>query len=482
MKQIKFLLVAMLMALATVGCKKDLEEVIYKNLAVSFTLPEGVEGSLDNVTLKFVNKNTNNEIVLNNLKSNEKHIVKLQLGNYDINAEGSKDEKHKYSATLKDFAVTEGLVLLSLDLKREIPGNTAVVNFSFKMPEGDKNVLDNISLKLLNKDTGKEIQVTGINSDKSTEELIPYGVYDITAEGSLKTTYTYTALLSDVAVTSETKNIVMDMLLSHMGSTFVIREIFYSGATNNKTKKNYNFAHYLVFHNNSDETLYADKLVFVGTASNTAIPSDKYREYLPNEVVADFAFMIPGDGTKYPVEPGKQIVICMEAKNHNEIASNAPDLSKKADFEWYEPNDKYQLTDNPDVPNMEIIFKTSASITSLHVSGLTSYFIFKLNMSKEELFEKHAKMFPYNNPKFPPIKRPVIPTSWILDGVELFKTENGITKALPSSVDKTHTFCSATGKGFTIQRKTTNKDNRVVCVDTNDSKNDFERDKPSSLL
>lgn len=482
MKQIKFLFVAMLIALAAVGCNKDHEEMVSKNLVVSFTIPENVEGNLDNITLKFVNKSTNKEIVLNGLKSNEKQIVKIQLGNYDISAEGSKDAKHKYSASLKDFAITENLVQLSLDLKREIPGNTAVVNFSFKMPEGDKNILDNISLKLVNKDTGKETQLTGIKSDQPFEELIPYGVYDITAEGSVKTTFTYTALLSDVAVTSDTKSIVMDMLLSQTGSTFVIREIFYSGATSNETKKGYNFAHYLVLRNNSDVTLYADRLVFVGTASNTALPSDKYREYLPNEVVADFAFMIPGDGTKYPVEPGKEIVICMEAKNHNEVASNAPDLSKKANFEWYEPNDRFQLTDNPNVPNMEIIFKTSASITALNTRGFTSYFIFKLNMSKEELLEKHAKMFPYPNPSIPPVKRPVIPTSWILDGVELFNAENGITKALPSSVDKTHTFCSTTGKGFTIQRKTTNKDNRVVCVDTNDSMSDFERDKPSSLL
>lgn len=482
MKQIKFLLVAMLIALATVGCKKEHDEIIYKNLVVSFTLSENVEGNLDNVTLKFVNKSTNQEIVLNNLKSNEKQTVKLQLGNYDISAEGSKDAKHKYSAAIDNFAITEKLTELSIDLKREIPENTVVVNFSFRMPEGDKNILDNISLKILNKDTGKEIQITGIKGDKKVEELIPYGVYDIMAEGSVKTTYTYTALLSNVAITPKNDNIVMDMLLSHTGSTFVISEIFYSGATNDKTKKSYNFAHYLILRNNSDVTLYADKLVFVGTASNTKIPSDKYREYLPNEVVADFAFMIPGDGTKYPVEPGKEIVICMEAKNHNEIASNAPDLSKKANFEWFEPNDLYQLTDNPDVPNMEIIFKTSRTITALHSRGFTSYFIFKLNMSKDELFEKHAKMFPYPNPTIPPVKRPVIPSSWILDGVELFNAENGITKALPSSVDKSHTFCSETGQGFTIQRKTTNKDNRVVCVDTNDSKNDFERDKPSSLL
>lgn len=482
MKQIKFLFVAILIALAAVGCKKDIEDVAYKDLVVSFTIPENVEGPLDNTTLKFVNNSTKKEVVLNNLKSDEKHAVTLRQGNYDVSASGSKGESHKYSAEMKNVAVTESVKELSIDLKREVPKNAVLLNISFKMPDGDARVLDNISLKFVNKDTGKEINVTGLRSDKTAEEIIPHGVYDITAEGKVKTTYTYTAQLSEVAINPSNTAVTMNMLLSQTGSTFVIREVFYSGATKNVDQKSYNFAHYLVLRNNSDVTLYADKLVFVGTASNTKIPADKYRKYLPDAVVADFAFMIPGDGTKYPVEPGKEIVICMEAKNHNEIASNAPDLSKKANFEWYEPSDHFQLTDNPAVPNMDILFKTSASITSLHTRGFVSYFIFKLGMTKEELFEKHSDMFPYPNPTIPPVRRPIIPSSWILDGIELFNAESGITKALPSSVDKSHSYCSETGKGYTLQRKMTTKGDRQVCVDTNDSMNDFERDRPSSLL
>lgn len=357
------------------------------------------------------------------------------------------------------------------------------LQIAFKMPANDTHTLENIMLTMENIDTGEKIVIENLKSNEKATVKLAFGQYNIVAEGN-HDTHQYTAKIGPIAISKESDG-EMEIALIHtlISNSFVIKEMFYSGGTNNANKKSYQFAHYVILHNNSKQTLYADSIVFVGTASNTKIKTDNYRSYLPNKVVADFAFMIPGKGKDHPVKPGEDLVICMEAKNHQEIASNVPNLAKKAHFEWFEPNEYYQLTDNPNVPNMEILFKTSLSITSLHSRGYQSYFIFKLPKSKEKLFEENAADFKFPNPKVPPIKRPVIPAEWILDGVELFDKTDGITKALPTSIDKSYTFCSEAGKGYTIQRKT-NKDahGRTFYIDTNDSANDFEKDRPSSIL
>lgn len=351
-------------------------------------------------------------------------------------------------------------------------------------PEGFEAELSEINITFTNKETGKVTEKNAQNNLILNVELLK-GIYDVLVEAKalLKNDETkhMSAQVSNVSVSENSVPLYITLLPEYKGA-FVIKEIFYSGATNDKTKRGYMFAHYVIINNNSNELQYADSLVFAGTAANTAIISDNYRPLLP-EVVTDFMFMIPGKGKSVPVKPGEDIVICMEAKNHQEIASNAPDLSKKADFEWFEPNEYYQLTDNPDVPNMSILFKTSRSITSLHTRGFVSYFIFKLPMSYEELMKEHSKSFPYPNPRIPPIDRPIIPDTWIMDGIDLHNTPNIPLKALPSSVDKSHSFCTATSLGYTLQRKVFYKTGkREVYLDNNDSMNDFNRDQPSSIL
>ncbi len=457
-------------------------EALSKTFKVAFSMPEGDMNTLENIALKFTNQETKKETLFENLKSNEEVSLTLDFGKYNVVALGDKDEMHRYEGRVENVAVTKEMERLPISLIRQVPENAHEVTFVFNMPKGDINKLSNIALMLSNKETGKKIVLENLKSDERVQEIIPLGIYDITAQGSLnKQQYIFGQ--SDVTIDKSTKTIIINLLQNNTSKGLLIREIFYSGATKTKGKGSYTFAHYVVLNNNSDETLYADSLVFVGTASNTKIAADKYRSYLPKAVVADFAFMIPGNGKSHPVKPGQDLVICMEAKNHNEIASNAPNLARKAHFEWFEPNDIYQLTDNPKVPNMEILFKTSRTITALHMRGYVSYFIFKLTKSKERLFKENAAMFPYPNPKVPPVLRPIIPAEWILDGVELFDQAGGITKALPATVDKTHTFCSETGKGYTIQRKVAmTVKGRKVYRDTNDSMSDFERDKPSSLL
>ncbi len=352
-------------------------------------------------------------------------------------------------------------------------------------PDGLELTLSKISLIIKNKDTGKVITHEAKNEAKPTIDL-PLGVYDIKVQavGTDKEgkEYQLNGMKQDFAFMGKEEPLVLTLLPEYKGAAFVIKELFYSGGQNHTSKKAHLSAHYVIITNNTDKVQYADSLVFAGTAANTAKPDNNYVKELPS-VVPQFMFMIKGTGKSVPVQAGEDLVICMEARNHNADANNTPDLSK-ADFEWYEKHDgRVQLTDNPEVENMHILFKTSRTITALHMKGYTSFFIFKMPMGYEELMKEHSKEFTFPNPKTPPRMYPVIPDGWIMDGVDLYNSENIKLKALPTSIDKSHTFVSATLKGYTIQRKIHYKvGERKVYIDNNDSMNDFERDKASSLI
>lgn len=362
------------------------------------------------------------------------------------------------------------------------------VGLEISVPGDVGATLTSIShVELLNKDNGNAINLESPTLENLEAISLRPGIYDITIKAlglnDKKEEVTLVGSSRNVPVSQATSSIKV-LLYPRLKGGFVIKEIFYSGATNDKTgKQQKNGADYIIIVNNSDEVLYADSLTFVGTAALTSSADAKYDAALPGKVFADFMFMIPGKGKDHPVQPGEELVLCSEAKNHNELSSQIPDLSKKANFEWYEPNDRFELTDNPAVPNLEILFKTSWSITALHMRGNHSYFILKLPVSKEVLFDKYAELIPYANPSFAPVLRPFIPTEWISDGVELASGENITHKALPETVDLTHTYCSEMRKGYTVQRKELySKDGRKVYKDDNNSMEDFNRDQPSSLL
>ncbi len=359
---------------------------------------------------------------------------------------------------------------------------TQNVRFLFDDSESTGVCIKNIMLTLTNKNTGEVKKTEHLQSDASAQLTIPFGIYDIEAKGKAYFTgkeTTFSGQLVNQSIDAGSGELHIGMQPELLGD-FVIREMCYGGAPMTDSHQVYRFGCYVAIHNNTDHVLYADSLVWAGTAANTNIPQDVFRPLLPQGVVVECAFMIPGNGKSHPVKPGEDFIICMEAKNHNLVAPKLPDMSRWANFEWYEPNDRFQLTDNPLVPNMDILYKLSWSITPIHMRGFESYFIFKLPKSKEKFLEENIKTFTFkagNSRVYP-----VIPTEWIIDGVELYSQKEGCTKALPASVDKSHTFCTPR-LGYTIQRKVARTaQGRKIYRDTNDSMNDFERDVRSSLL
>lgn len=297
---------------------------------------------------------------------------------------------------------------------------------------------------------------------------------------------------------------------------FVFKQIYYAGShiTDGAGVRDF----FIEIYNNSNETLYADSLCFAIVYGKTNNNTGDY--LLPNlqfdwskslnmnvigdanndYVYAKALFMIPSDGSgkKYPVEPGKSIVIAESALDHTKPytlnsdkvqdikdATLTVDLSK-ADFEvyMYPYEQKMQPgrakfasdVDNPSVPDVETIFATGMRDMILNPQGKDSYILFKPGNLDINNLPKYAE----------PTKRvvtdettlfPQIPVSLIVDAVEASSVieKDKSPRRLPLSMDAGSAM--VTGGPYSSQsivRKTKQIVNgRRILMDTNNSTQDF---------
>lgn len=278
---------------------------------------------------------------------------------------------------------------------------------------------------------------------------------------------------------------------------FLIEEVFFTGTLNSSNSTAVG-EQYIKITNNSNETLYADGIIF-GKESffycqKTAVGSYWAHPELNDAIVISDAYQIPGDGDDYPVEAGKSVIIALAAQNFSADTPDAIDLSK-ADFEIYEENDRYPDVDNPDVPNMGLVYARTASLSSLHSRGYEEYAIFALPPSVT--LEQFVNDYKYDvtidfwmngSPltsssllsRVPTAHR--IPNEWVLDGINCGVEENFNAGEFNASIDAGYTGCGvkdndANRFGKSVLRKTA--DGKLV--DTNNSTNDFTRDSTPTL-
>lgn len=145
---------------------------------------------------------------------------------------------------------------------------------------------------------------------------------------------------------------------------------------NPETNKQYNGDQYIRIHNNSAETLYADGLIILESKFLTVTKWDYTPNIMDEAMTVQVIAMIPGTGKDYPVLPGESITICDNAMNHKEANPGSADLSN-ADFEWYTQSTSASNpdVDNPDVPNLEMMYNYTKTIWVLAKQGNRSYAI-----------------------------------------------------------------------------------------------------------
>lgn len=250
----------------------------------------------------------------------------------------------------------------------------------------------------------------------------------------------------------------------------LISKIYYSGTKDN-LNRNYITDAFVEIFNNSDEVLYIDGkyLALAESRSPSAYLAADNPDYIYTRQIVKF----PGEGTDYPIEPGKSIVIATRsARDHTQSASASVDLSD-ADFEVKDSDGM----GNPAIKALPVISSsTSLRFFNLLTGAPNAIFLFETDEDVLEWPEFYTPGMS-SGERF---RR--VPVETVIDGVEALRNSAGSgpdpsQKRLHNFIDAGFTFITATS-GYvneSVERRVSRiEDGRVILQDTNNSSVDFE--------
>jgi hypothetical protein len=174
----------------------------------------------------------------------------------------------------------------------------------------------------------------------------------------------------------------------------------------------------------------------------------------PEYVHSSNIWMIPGNGTDHPLEPGAFAVLAEDAIDHRINAPNSVDQSGVR-FEFYK-KDAPDI-DNPNVPNMKRIFQEWGNDWLIGGEG-DALVIAKMHPAELQLRDE----------------RFLIPYTKIIDGVEYLSDPTQLQKkTLSPLIDAGTTGGIEFYTGKSMERIMISSDGRNVLKDDNNSSLDF---------
>ena len=250
---------------------------------------------------------------------------------------------------------------------------------------------------------------------------------------------------------------------------------------------------YFKLTNNTDHTIYADGLLIAFSETDSqktsvgafwAYPEQK------DSIGVSSIYRIPGSGKEVEVKAGESLLLALAAQNFSKDNPNGFDLSV-ADFEFYDENDLYPDTNNPDVRDLLCWFKSSWSITGLHDRGFESYAIAvaPATVTVDSFIADYKwvgkRVFDWNGHHVEQdIKGAyLIPNTWVIDGVNCALEETLNVLAFNPSIDAGYAHVGKTDKdperyGKSVRRM---KGADGKFPDTDNSTNDFAPDATPTL-
>ncbi|WP_326983823.1 DUF4876 domain-containing protein [Chryseobacterium sp. MYb264] len=393
----------------------------------------------------------------------------------------------------------------------------------------------NATVVLVNNNSGDTYtETTDANGFANFASVIP-GTYKVTVSKKMladefNSTFGYASSGSEITFNGVQENAIIN---ANIQTTFIelkgarvgdllIKQIYYAGS---HPTQGANFRdQFIEIYNNSNETIYADGLYIAQLygKTNTNTSNNNYSQANgqfdwsksvgmiggtsanTDYVYADYVLKIPGNGTQYPIFPGKSIVIAQNGMNHKiplvdntgaPISIQNPSLTvdlSTADFEVYlgdfnlsigESVYKFDIQ-NPAVKDMDIAYWGRTGSWSpnndfiIDNLGRDSFAIFKAN--------NFADFPQYADPSVSTVTTSTryykqIPNSVIIDGVDLqhYNPNSQRPKMLNASVDATFISCDASFNSQAVIRKTKSEvtmsdgSKRKILEDSNNSANDF---------
>lgn len=384
-----------------------------------------------------------------------------------------------------------GILAAGIGCKKDDGIKTSDVSVSLTSPAGLQNATTSNLVLTLREVNTNTTTTHHLSSAASLTLSVPQGAYEVTLEGEIKYTdesgehtKKIRGYQKDVAVVGNTLTLNLPLFLYDDTSSFVFKEVFFTG-TQTPEGKTYNGDKYFTLYNNSDDTLYADRLIIAEAAFLTTTKRAYSPDIMAETFTAGSIVMIPGTGKQYPVYPGKQLVVANNAINHKEVNANSLDLSK-ADFEL-----TLLSSINVDNPQVTDLINITGAMT-MHNRGFKTYVVARMpeNMTPDTYKEQNTYIYSYiNGTRVMEFTGYKIPNPWILDAVNL-SVESVFEWILVSpSLDMGWSYCGkvdsdATRFGKAVRRKvlSTNPDGRVILKDNNNSTADFEAEVKPSLM
>jgi len=314
---------------------------------------------------------------------------------------------------------------------------------------------------------------------------LPTGFYDLTfnamAQVSEDYSYALRAYNQNVTVT-DTIELTMQAFVLPKSNDFVIAEVFFAG-TQTPQGKNYIGDKYFVLVNNSDSILYADGIVLIESKFKNTKKFTVTPDIMASAMAADAIYRVPGDGTRFPVQPGAAFLIADNAIDHRTINENSFDMSN-ANVEWYDvsTNPNYTDIDNPDVPNMDKIYCYTLTIWVPNNQGNTTFAIGRMpdTLTVDQYLQDYRYDYDYINVTQAGTFEMSgsayrFPNAWIIDAVNMCPHSEYQWLAVHESIDAGFAYVGETGSdktrfGKSVRRKT---DENGKLIDTNNSSDDF---------
>lgn len=286
-------------------------------------------------------------------------------------------------------------------------------------------------------------------------------------------------------------NLNIDLIVSYSGQ-LIIKELYYRGSKG-LDNKNFNYDKYIALYNNSNEVAYLDSVCFGVVEPYNAPTSPSAWTYIVDGQsvlrdtipIVEAVWQFPGSGTSYPLQPGEQAVVALTAAiNHTILRPMSVNLDVPGYWVCYNQrytNASYHPSPGPNLEGrwLDLLWKEGTATAYPFSVSSPAPVIFRIPSVGAHAYVND----PANRSRKPgsssSTEYVLIPSSWVLDGVECFdrSTKN---KRIPASIDATYALMESehANLGKTIHRKidpiaTAAAGGRIVYMDTNNSANDF---------
>jgi hypothetical protein len=237
---------------------------------------------------------------------------------------------------------------------------SSVLKIAVQMPQGFNYTTQGLTISLSDPSSGLKFSGVTDNSGIATIR-VAHGTYIATTQVSHSESggviYIFNGTTEKIRVTPKDPALIntnLSLNVSKAGQ-IVIKEFYYGGCFDVATNKSYSKDQYFILYNNTGETAYLDSLC-VGIIDPYNAPtsgktsqwvkkgSTEIRDSLP---ATGMGWMFPGTGKDNPLPPGGQIVVSLNAINHNATVSASVDLGKAGYWAIYDAI----MTKNQSVPN-----------------------------------------------------------------------------------------------------------------------------------